>query len=259
MLGDVTRPILGWDAFWLGRLANTGAFAAHLTAFITLRQLVLGRRLAVRLDAGELALTVVEVDSRVGGRGLAVGQLSDVRIVAEHVRWNHHRFGRATVVLHNVHLRPTVPPVLTAAPVELSLDVPTTSLDELFRWAAPRFTGEVGDDGVARLRLAKRLGAGHVEVLTRIAGSTLWLKPIALARRRRWALPRRMPAYPVRIPPLPHQLTLTAVEFRPGVVRLTGTVPEWRTELPRTRLDDMIGQLAVVGRPLRLSWSSRTA
>src|SRR4051812_47946451 len=100
---DVTSPgsIFGWDAFrHLDRLTNTGSFAAHLTAFITLRQLVLGRRLAVRLDDGDLVLTVVEANSRVGMRGLALGQLNDVRLVAQQVRWNDHHFSSATAVLH---------------------------------------------------------------------------------------------------------------------------------------------------------------
>ncbi|MDT5250570.1 MAG: hypothetical protein QOJ28_3204 [Mycobacterium sp.] len=260
--GAVTRPgsLFGWDPFrpFLG-LANTGVFAAHLTAFITLRQLVLGRRLAVRLDTGELVLTLVEFDSRVGMRGMAVGQLNDVRLVADQVRWNQHRFGRAIAVLHNVQLRPSVPPVLVAAPVELTLDVPARSLDELFRWAAPRLSGEVGPDGVARLRFANRREAGHVEVETRLDGSTLWLKPTAITRRRRWKLPARTPAYRVQLPPLPHGLQLTGVEFDADVVRLRGTLPEWRTELPRTRLDDVIDQLSVVGRPLNLIWPSKDA
>jgi hypothetical protein len=253
--GVVTRPssLFGWDPFrpFIG-LANTGVFAAHLTAFITLRQLVLGRRLAVRHDTGELVLTLVEIDSRVGMRGVAVGQLNDVRLVAEQVRWNQHHFGRATAVLHNVALRPSVPPVLVAAPVELTLDVPASALDELFRWVAPRFAGAVGPDGVARLGFANRPGAGQVEVETRLDGSTLWLKPRAITRRRRWKLPARTPAYPVQLPPLPHDLQLTGVEFDADVMRLRGTLPEWRTELPRTRLDDMISQLSVVGRPLNL-------
>lgn len=258
--GVVTRPgsLFGWDPLrsFVG-LANTGAFAAHLTAFITLRQLVLGRRLAVRLDDGELAMTIVEADSRVGKRGLAVGQLNDVRLVAHQVRWNEHRFGGATAVLHNVHVRPSVPPVLVGAPGELSLDLPAPALDELFRWAAPRLAGEVGPDGVARLRFANRRHAGHVEVAVRLDGTTLWLRPVAITRRRRWALPARTPAYPVRLPPLPHGLQLTDVEFDADVMRLTGTVPEWRMELPRTRLEDMIAQLSVVGRPLNLIWPSR--
>ncbi len=258
--GVVTRPgsLFGWDPLrsFVG-LANTGAFAAHLTAFITLRQLVLGRRLAVRLDDGELAMTIVEADSRVGMRGLAVGQLNDVRLVAHQVRWNEHRFGGATAILHNVHVRPSVPPVLVGAPGELSLDLPAPALDELFRWAAPRLAGEVGPDGVARLRFANRRHAGHVEVAVRLDGTTLWLKPVAITRRRRWALPARTPAYPVRLPPLPHGLQLTDVEFDADVMRLTGTVPEWRMEIPRTRLEDMIAQLSVVGRPLNLIWPSR--
>jgi hypothetical protein len=256
--GGVTRPgsLFGWVPF--GRLAaSTGSFAAYLTAFVTLRQLVLGRRLAVRLDDGDLVLTVVEVDSRVGRRGLAAGRLNDVRLVAEQVRWDEHRFGRAVAVLHDVHLQPSVPPVLVAAPVELTMDLPADALDELFRWVAPRLAGEVGPDGVARLRLAKRRGAGHVEIETRLEEATLWLKPTAITRRRRWPLPARTPSYPVRLPPLPHGLELTAVEFDAHIVRLTGVLPEWRMEVPRTRLDDMISQLSVVGKPLNLIWPSR--
>jgi hypothetical protein len=94
-------------------------------------------------------------------------------------------------------------------------------------------------------------------VAVRLDGTTLWLKPVAITRRRRWALPARTPAYPVRLPPLPHGLQLTGVEFDADVMRLTGTVPEWRMEIPRTRLEDMIAQLSVVGRPLNLIWPSR--
>jgi hypothetical protein len=256
----VTRPgsLFGWDPFrpFVG-LANTGVFAAHLTAFITLRQLVLGRRLAIRLDGGELVFTLVEIDSRVGMRGVAVGQLNDVRVVADQVRWNQHRFGQATAVMHNVHLRPSVPTLLVAAPVDVSLDVPAAALEELFRWAAPRLAGDVGPDGIARLRFANRRGAGHVEIETRLDGSTLWLKPRAITRRRRWKLPERTPSYPVQLPPLPHGLVLTGVEFDSDVVRLRGTVPEWRTELPGPRLEDLINQLSVVGRPLNPSWPSK--
>ena len=258
----MTRPgsLFGWDPFrpFVG-MAKTGAFAAHLTAFVTLRQLVLGRRLAVRHEDGELVMTIVEADSRVGRRGLAVGQLNDIRLVADQVRWNEHRFGRASAVLNNVYVQPSVPPLLMAAPVELSLDVPAPALDELFRWAAPRLAGEVGPDGVARLRFAHRREAGHLEVAAHLDGSTLWLRPRAITRRRRWALPARTPAYPLRLPPLPHGLQLTGVAFDPGVVRLTGALPEWRMEVPRARLEDMIAQLSVIRRPLKLIWPSRTA
>ena len=47
-----------------------------------MRLLVVGRRLAVRLDDGDLTLTVTEFDSRLDVRGLSVGQLNDVRLAA---------------------------------------------------------------------------------------------------------------------------------------------------------------------------------
>jgi hypothetical protein len=53
---------------------------------------------------------------------------------------------------------------------------------------------------------------------------------------------------------LPHGLQLTAVDLAAGVVRLTGTLPQWHMELPRARLEDVISQLSAVGRPLNLIW-----
>ena len=211
--GVVTRPgsLFGWDPLrsFVG-LANTGAFAAHLTAFITLRQLVLGRRLAVRLDDGELAMTIVEADSRVGKRGLAVGQLNDVRLVAHQVRWNEHRFGGGTAILHNVHVLPSVPPVLVGAPGELSLDLPTPALDELFRWAAPRLAGEVGPDGVARLRFANHpaQALGLARPHARIPGATSAAAARSAAhgrrvRRRRHAAHGHRPRVADGAPPDP--------------------------------------------------------
>jgi hypothetical protein len=44
------------------------------------------------------------------------------------------------------------------------------------------------------------------------------------------------------------------VDLAPGVVRLTGTLPQWRMEVPRARLEDVITQLSAVGRPLNLIW-----
>jgi hypothetical protein len=117
--------------------------------------------------------------------------------------------------------------------------------------------GEVGPDGIARLSLARRKGSGHVEIETRIDGSTLWITPRAIVRRRRWGLPRQTPGYPVRLPELPRGLQLTSVDLAPGVVRLTGTLPQWRMALPRARLEDVISQLSVVGRPLNLIWPTQ--
>jgi hypothetical protein len=57
------------------------------------------------------------------------------------------------------------------------------------------------------------------------------------------------------------------VDLAPGVVRLTGTLPQWRMEVPGARLEDVdpdrrrgdavITQLSAVGRPLNLIWPTR--
>ncbi|MCT7662020.1 hypothetical protein [Mycobacterium deserti] len=233
---------------------SSGAAAAYRTLFITVRRLVAGRRLAIRLDEGELTLTVTEFDSRLDIRGLSVGQLTDVRLAARDIRWNDSVFNHATAVLHNLHIRPAAPPVVVAAPVDLTLEVPAAALDDLFRWAAPRLSGEVADDGIARLRLARRPRMGHLEVDARLDGSTLRLTPNGIVLgRSRWRLPAHTPAYRVQLPELPHGLRLTEVEFAPKVVRLSGTLPEWRMAMPRTRLEEILNQLSAVGVPLNLT------
>ena len=258
---DPFRPIDMLTSLWSSAAmapVNSGAAAAYRTLFMTVRRLVVGRKLAIQLDDGDLTLTVTEFDSRLDVRGLSVGQLNDVRLAARDIRWNGNHFDRATAVLHNVHMRPTAPPMLVAAPVELTLEVPTPILDDLFVWAAPRWSGGVGPDGVARLRLARRPLLGHLEVDARLDGSTLWLKPRGLViRRSRWALPARTPAYPVRLPELPHGLTLTGISFGPELVRLSGIVSEWQMDVPRQRLESIINQLSVVGVPLNLTRLTR--
>lgn len=248
---DPFRPIDMLTSLWSATAmvpVNSGAAAAYRTLFLTIRRLVLGRRLTVRLDDGDLTMTVTGFESRLDVRGLSVGQLNDVRLTAEDVRWRSSTFGRATVVAHNVHMKPGAPPVLVAAPVELTLDVPAAALDEMFRSAAPRFAGEVGPDGVARLRLARRPRLGHVEVAARVDGSTLWLTASRLTvGSTGWRLPARTPAYPIPLPELAHGLALTGITFAPGMVRLSGTVPQWRADLPRTRLEDIVNQLSVTG------------
>ena len=74
------------------------------------------------------------------------------------------------------------------------------------------------------------------------------------AMAQRVPVPGLAPAYPVRLPELPYGMTLTSVEVGPGVVRVGATLPEWRLDLPRAVLDEVINQLSVVGRPLDVIW-----
>jgi hypothetical protein len=104
------------------------------------------------------------------------------------------------------------------------------------------------------LRLARRPSLGHLEVDAVLDGSTLWLKPRGLVvRRRRLGLPKRTPARAVQLPELPHGLRLTDIRFEPDKLCLSGVLQEWRIDVPRTRIEDVITQLSAVGRPLNLT------
>ncbi|WP_454789743.1 hypothetical protein [Mycolicibacterium lutetiense] len=253
---DPFRPLETVSALWSSATAIpvTGGAAAYRTLFTTLRRLVVGRRLTVRLDIGEIALTVTEFESGLDMRSLSVGQLNDVSLSATAITWNGQHFNHASVVMHNVHLRPDAPPVLVAAPVEVTVQVPAAAVEDLLHTAVPRLTGRVGADGVARLHMTCRPRLGHLEVDADIEGSTLSLTPRALSlRRRRWMLPTRIPAYRVHLPPLPLGLELTGVHLGPEVVEVSGRLPEWRIEVPLGRLEDVINQLSGVGRYLNLT------
>ncbi|MET0700195.1 MAG: hypothetical protein ABWY93_11050 [Mycobacterium sp.] len=260
------RPLDALGALWVSAAAlppvSAGAAAAYRTVFLTVRRLVVGRRLTVRTDDGDVSMVVSEVESHLDVRRLAVGQLDDVTITATQITWATTEFEQVfdsvTVVARNLHLRPGAPPVLVAAPVELSLDIPTAALDDLLLLTIPRLAGEIGPDGIARLRWASRPLMGHLEVDAELDGPALIVKPRVLTfGRRRWMLPVRTPAYRVRLPPLPHGLQLTEVEFEPGVLRVHGTLPQWRMAVSRRRLDDAIAQLSSVGRTLNLTRSKR--
>ncbi len=230
-----------WSSAAALPVSSTAAMA-YRTLFMTVKRLVLGRRITVRLGGEDITLTVTEFDSRLDVRGLAVGQLNDIRLRATDIRWGKRSFEQATVVLHNVHVKPGMPPLLVAAPIEVSLAVSTHALDEVLSGAV--LSGHVDDDGVARLRWARHPGLGSMEVDVRLDGSTLWLQARALrTRRHRWRLPARLPAYPVRLPELASGLTLTSLSLAPGSLRLTGGMAQWRTEMPAARVEDVLARL----------------
>lgn len=240
---DPLRPLDLMSAVWSTAVAvppvSTGAAAAHRTVFFTLRRMVVGRRITVRAAGSPVTMTVSEVESRLDVRRLSVGQLDDVRVEARDITWQACRFDHAAAVLHNVHVRPGTSPMLVAAPVELTLDVPTEALDDLVSTMVPLLAGTVGDDGVARLRFARRPGLGHVEVDAAVDGSALVLRGRSVTVGR-WRLPVRTPACRVELPELPLDLRLTDVHFEPGLVRLSGALPQWRMELTRRHLEYLL-------------------
>jgi hypothetical protein len=238
-----------WSSTGLQSVTAGAAQAAvsvpYRTLFTTFQQLLVGKRITVQMGNTDVRLTVTELESELESSSLAVGQLGEVRVAACDIEWDDNRLEHAVAVLHNVHIRPGVPPVVVAAPIELSSTVPGELFDDVLNQAAPQLRAELREDGSARLQWARRPTWGSLEVDAEVVGSTLWLRPRALlAGTRRWKLPARTPARPVPLPDLPHGLLVTGVTLGSDTLELSALLPEWRMEVPLKYLEDLISRLS---------------
>jgi hypothetical protein len=238
-----------WSSTGLQSVTAGAAQAAvsvpYRTLFTTFQQLLIGKRITVQMGNTDVTLTVTELDSELESGSLAVGQLGEVRVAACDIEWDDNRLEAAVAVLHNVHIRPGVPPVVVAAPIELSTTVPGELFDDVLNQAAPQLRAQLREDGSARLQWARRPTWGSLEVDAEVVGTTLWLRPRALlAGNRRWKLPARTPARPVPLPDLPHGLLVTGVTLGSDTLQLSALLPEWRMEVPLKYLEDLIGRLS---------------
>lgn len=241
---DPFRPLDALAAMWTTAPLMAGPAAVYRTLFETASKRLVGRTFTVRTKAADVRLTLTELDACLDPLALSVGQLDDVRIVAEGLTWGEHRIERAEAVARNVHVRPAGVPELVAAPVEVTVTVSAATVDGLLRARVPWLVADVREDATPTLRLRRRPGLAHVEVEVRPDGSTLSVRPRALnLSGRRWSLPARVPAYAVRLRPLPSQLRLTTIEPGPGVVHLHGVLPVWRRQMPTGRLNDLLSQI----------------
>ncbi|MCG5433161.1 hypothetical protein LV457_12830 [Mycobacterium sp. MYCO198283] len=234
---DRLRPLDTLGVLWSVAAAvppvPQAAVLAHHALFATARRLLIGRRVTLCLDDRDLRLTVTGIEAR--SANLAVGRVGEVRVSAADICWAGGTFTVGSAVLHDVVLRPGMPPEVLAAPVELTAVLATDALDGLLRGVSPpsALTGDIDEHGVARLRWARRPAWGGVEVDAELDGPMLCLRARGVTvGRRRLPLPPRAPAYRVPLPELPHGLRLTGVGFSPGLLELTGVLPRWRATLP---------------------------
>jgi hypothetical protein len=237
-----------WSSTGLPSVTSVSAQAVavpYRTLFTTLQQLLVGKRVTIGMGDHDVTLTVTELDSELEPRALAVGQLGEVRVAARDIEWGQQRLQRAVAVLRNVHIRPGVPPLVVAAPVELSTALPAEIFDEMVRQAAPQLHAQLRADSTAQLHWVRRPGWGSLEVDVNVVGTTLWVRPRALLTgQRRWKLPKRTPAHPVPLPELPHGLLVSGVSLGVDSLEISGLLPEWRMELPLRHLEDVISQLS---------------
>jgi hypothetical protein len=223
----------------------------YRTLFTSLQQLLIGKRVTIRMGDHDVTLTLTELDSELEPGGLAVGQLGEVRVAACDIEWGPHvqqHLSHAVAVLRNVHIRPGVPPLVIGAPVELSTSLPAKIFEDMLRQAAPQLHAQLNTDRTAQLHWARRPGWGSLEVDVEVVGTTLWVRPRALVtgltRQRRWTLPRRTPAHPLPLPGLPHGLLVTGVTLGVDSLQVSALLPEWRMDLPLRHLEDVISQLS---------------
>jgi len=237
-----------WSSTGLPSFTSVSAQAVavpYRTLFTTLQQLLVGKRITIRMGDHDVTLTVTELDSELEPRGLAVGQLGEVRVAACDIEWGQQRLQRAVAVLRNVHIRPGVPPVVVGAPVELSTALPAEIFDDMVRQAAPQLHAQLNADRTAQLHWVRRPGWGSLEVDVDVVGTTLWVRPrVLVTGQRRWKLPKRTPAHPVPLPDLPHGLLVTGVSLGVDSLQISALLPEWRMELPLRHLEDVISQLS---------------
>ena len=167
-----------WSSTGLPSVNSVSAQAVavpYRTLFTTLQQLLIGKRShrphgRPRCDA-DRHRAGLEPELR----GLAVGQLGEVRLAACDIEWGQQRLERAVAVLRNVHIRPGVPPLVVAAPVELSMALPAEIFGDMLRQAAPQLHAQLRADRTAQLHWACRPGWGSLEVDVDAVGTTLWV------------------------------------------------------------------------------------
>jgi hypothetical protein len=240
-----------WSSTGLPSVTEGAAQAVavpYRTLFLTLQQLLVGKRVTIRMGDVDVTLTVTELESELEPGGLTVGQLGEIRVAASDIEFSdraQQRLESGVAVLRNVHIRPGVPPLVIAAPVELSTELPAKVFDDMLRQAAPRVHAQLTEDRTAQLHWARRPGLGSVEVDVDVVGTTLWVRPRALRTGlKRWKLPERTPAQAVPLPDLPHGLLVTDVDLGAESLHVSGLLPEWRMELPLRNLEDLISQLS---------------
>jgi hypothetical protein len=139
---------------------------------------------------------------------VALGQVDDVRIELENVRWSRWRARRATVVCRDVHVNP--PATLVSSPVEFRVEVALSDIPEL--------------QLVSWLPLTVQLVGSELHV-----------------RLHRW-----LPARVFAVPELPRGIELTGVEQHSDHFVLTGAAPVLRERLTLGQLADVVRRLASI-------------
>ncbi|GGC76611.1 hypothetical protein GCM10011410_32370 [Hoyosella rhizosphaerae] len=205
---------------------------------------LLGRRLTVRAGGTDVSFTPVEIDSDFRTLGLATGQISTLRIVANHVRWERTTLHQVEITCSNVRLRSLPAPYLVAGLVTLRVTVTSTEVHHWVKQVAPDIDVEITSDSKIRARWARMPMLGHIELKATAGEAVIYLDPVGVHLWQR-SLPvaHRIKPFAISVPDLPHGFQLTGIETGPEELILHGVTDRARERLSMVPLTDILSMI----------------
>jgi hypothetical protein len=245
-------PMRGLDAvFTAGRallpsLPTTPATVLETAVRMTAQSLR-GKRVTMRTQDQDVALTVVDFECVSHSIRLAQGRIDEVRFEAADVAWPALGLARIAVTGRGLRFAGPFSTAVKAESVHVEVDIAAETLRA--ELAAVRPDLRIRFD--TRLFVARRPLPGELEVVPEVDDGVATLRPTALwLAGRRLALPTALKPFVIPLPNLPRGLRLTSMTTSADGVRLHGEAHHWRDRLSGTPLTDLVGLLATAAHTL---------
>ncbi|WP_278314281.1 LmeA family phospholipid-binding protein [Lolliginicoccus levis] len=202
---------------------------------------LVGRRLTLRTGNIDVSFTPVEISSNLRTLDLATGALSELRVTANHVRWQSTTLHQVQVACRDVRLRSLPAPYLVAGRVDLRITVTSTEVHHWVKQVAPDIDVAITDRGRIHARWARRPLLGHIELRATAGESVIYLDPVGIHLwQRSLPIAHRIRPFAVTVPDLPHGLQLTSIETGPGELIIHGVTDRARERLAMISLTEML-------------------
>lgn len=148
--------------------------------FDTLKTQVTGKRIETTLGDKPVAFTIDDIDARFDRFGAAMGQVNGLSLTAFEPVFDGLHARRFTVSAHNVHTRPSINPIVVAAPLEVVVVADWPQATALLKHYADKV--EIEPLGEQRLRVrynGTRTRNGWVDTRLVSEGGRIELRPLA--------------------------------------------------------------------------------
>jgi hypothetical protein len=189
-----------------------------------------GKELELRSGTGSITLHLDRVTAQHDAPPVALTGLDTLDIDAHDVRWDRGRIDRLQIQARHLRFEAGVVTKLVAGPIGLIAEIDQPTLDWWLETYDAPVRVELDGDDQARVRVTRWLTA---TASAELDGDSVTFRPhrvhlagIPLPWVHRFVSPRT-----ATIPVLPRDLRPTGVRSRPGVLRVTGVVDEFREPL----------------------------